>query len=174
VTGQYYFELEVLETCLGAGRAFALGFVWGPLCREGGRGLLPESASSLPRSLVLGGEPPLLYLGGLSLGEPRTRRLALPIVAGSVLGVLLEASAGSGEAPATLRLAVFQDGALRAEALQPVLQEQAPWAFVPGARPQGVVDLCGSVRSVRLRDVSRLPPHVPAAAGPLRSRVGGS
>jgi len=140
---RYYLEAEVLEVAeKRSGRTMALGFAW-PL--PGGH--LPETAAALPRAFVVGGDLPRAHLGGRDLGKVSGWRPVLDVAAGTRLGWLLEADAGA------LRLSVLQDGTCRC-----VVEAARPegW-FGP---PHGVVDVCGTVRRVQLRQGA---PPLPSA-----------
>jgi len=163
---RYYFEVEVLEMLeQRSSKTLALGFAW-PLCAAeaassqpaseaapawsaGGR--VPESAAGLPRSVVVGGDLPKVHLGGKEIGKVVGWRPLLDVAAGTVLAALLEVDVS------TFRVTVFQDSVRR-------FSTEA--AFPEGwtGAPHGVVDVCGAVRCVRLRQ-GALPPEDAAEEG---------
>ncbi|CAE8663927.1 unnamed protein product, partial [Polarella glacialis] len=105
---------------------------------------LPEMARQLPRSFVVGGDLPRAYLGGVELRKVSGWRPITDVQVGTVLGVLLEVEAKR------LRLSVFQDGVRKC-------CEEAPRHAEWQGQPFGVVDVCGTVRSVELRQGGRVP-----------------
>ncbi|CAE8587699.1 unnamed protein product [Polarella glacialis] len=112
---------------------------------------LPESAAALPRSVVIGGDLPKAFVGGQEVARINTGwRPLLDLVPGSVLGALLEVDAGDEQ----MRLAVFQDGERRAFAEAPVPRD---WRWPSLGDPSGVVDVCGNVLRVALRQNARPP-----------------
>jgi len=166
---RYYFDFEVREAIQkGATRTLALGFAWppslvttaqadgSPVAAKGeaqspgallrhrsfsavdGRASLPETANELLHAFIVGGDLPHIRLGGVSLGKVSGWRPLKDVVAGSVLGCLLE------QDERVWRLKIFQDGTCRCET------EVVPptWGADP---PHGVIDVCGSVRCVELR-----------------------
>jgi len=172
---RYYFEVEVLEVLeQRSSKTLALGFAW-PLCvpeplpappvpaSEAAAptpeaavptwvvsGRLPENASALPRSFVVGGDLPKVHLAGKELGKVSGWRPILDVGAGAVLGALLEVDVS------TCRLTIFQNSELRftTEASLPEGWTGAPY---------GIVDVCGTVRRVQLRQ-GALPPSQEASA----------
>eukprot|EP00435_Cladocopium_sp_Y103_P010477 s1104_g2.t1 len=132
------FYFEVLVDALSekrTNRTLALGFVWqlpqalllGP---ETGRkrpaalwapdGQMPEQALQLPRSLVLGGDPPKAYLAGKEVAKLSWRPL-LEVTLKNVLGVLLEMTADH------LSISIFQDGDLKCTVEAPVPEDAGLW-----------------------------------------------
>lgn len=136
---------------------------------------LPEMLSGLPRSFSIGGDLPRVHLGCQELCKISGWRPLMELEVGSVVGALLE------ETPVGRRLTVVQDGTARCSAEAPV---PAEW----GDEVYGVVDVCGTVQRVELRQVvappageAMWPPPTsrksidffsragPAASGPSRS-----
>ncbi|CAK0792445.1 unnamed protein product [Prorocentrum cordatum] len=172
----YYFEVEVTQVSeKRTGRTVALGFAWplqaswpqdpadvGPTPSASSSkvaasawelsGRLPENASAMTRAFVAGGDLPKAFLGGRELGKLSGWRPVLDVGAGAVLGALLEVG------PGALRLTVFQDAVRRCS---------TEAALPPGwsGAPHGVVDVCGSVQGVRLRQGAAPPRAAPAEGG---------
>eukprot|EP00928_Gymnodinium_smaydae_P092493 TRINITY_DN7637_c0_g1_i1.p1 TRINITY_DN7637_c0_g1~~TRINITY_DN7637_c0_g1_i1.p1 ORF type:complete len:671 (-),score=167.49 TRINITY_DN7637_c0_g1_i1:51-2063(-) len=141
----YYYELEIREVAeKRQGRTLVLGFAW-PLTSgqdtsaDVDWGRLPETAAELSRAFVLGGDLPRAYLAGSDLGKVTGWRPLLELSGGTMIGALLRVLGD------TLRLSIIQDGVPRctAEATLP-----AGWG---ACDPHGVVDVCGTVHSVELR-----------------------
>jgi len=176
---QHFFELEVLELVRGTARSLSLGFSWADDAEEGtdeetslSMPPLVGAAGLLPHAFVVGGELPRAHLCGKCLEADIAWRPIIHLTEGSHVGVMLELApappAASGEdlerwldeaamasEAAELRLSVWQDGVRRAEVLG-----RLSWADEgrllhrvladPTRGVRGVVDLCGSVRRVRL------------------------
>mmetsp|Transcript_19695 Transcript_19695/g.59933 ORF Transcript_19695/g.59933 Transcript_19695/m.59933 type:complete len:660 (+) Transcript_19695:3-1982(+) len=143
---QYYFEVEVLDAaqrCTGTTRTVSLGFAWSAPGEAAARP--PEMARQLPRSFVVGGDLPRAYLSGRELCKVLGWRPLFDVAGGSVIGALLQVRAGSA------RLTVVQDGACRCSA-----EAELPEGRWEGA-PHGVVDVCGTVQRVALRQGAEVP-----------------
>mmetsp|Transcript_71263 Transcript_71263/g.202020 ORF Transcript_71263/g.202020 Transcript_71263/m.202020 type:complete len:630 (-) Transcript_71263:15-1904(-) len=152
---RYYLEAVVLGVLeQRTSRAPAIGFAWplrpaGEASRETwAAGGVPENAASLPRSFVAGGDLPRAHLGGKELGKLSGWRPLLDVRAGTVLGALLELDAGMG------RLSVFQDSICRC-----VTEGAVPDSW--SGAPHGVIDVCGNVCSVQLRQGAMPPVDTP-------------
>lgn len=159
----YYFELEVLQTELATNQTLALGFCW----HRAGLRMQDPLPTELFGSFLLGGELPRALFGDTEVCRPVGWRPLVHVVSGSRVGALLEVRdhVGGKEMP-LLRLSIIQDGTLRAEAAiwsstLPTLTEEskdAVLAAVAGKRPYGLVQVCGSVTSVRLcTDITEPP-----------------
>lgn len=176
---KYYFEFDVLEVSeKRTNRTLSLGFAWmlpqGILEEQGAgdsseaaaarpslkraasswvpTGALPESASQLPRSFVVGGDLPKALLGGREVGKVQGWRPLLDVVAGTVLGALLEVD------DAILRIKVMQDGRERCCIEGPLPDE---WRWPNLVAPNGVVDVCGKITQVALRQGASPPEPLP-------------
>ena len=150
----YYYELEVLQTELATNRTLALGFCWS-------KGLRSQDPwpQDLPGSFLLGGELPRAVFGSTEVCRPVGWRPLVHVLSGSRVGALLEVrDHAAGSQLPVLRLSIIQDGSLRAEAaiywssLDTLTEESrsAVMAAVAGRRPFGLVEVGGSVSSVRL------------------------
>jgi len=141
---RYYFEVEVLRTSekpRGTTRTVSIGFAWSDAA---GFGYLPEQANQLRRALVAGGDLPRAHLDGSEVKKLSGWRPLVDVGEGAVLGAMLEVEAE------LLRLVIFQDGKQRCSV------EVAHTLSWPG-EPHGVVDVCGTVQQVALRQGSALP-----------------
>ncbi|CAJ1432279.1 unnamed protein product, partial [Effrenium voratum] len=158
-TNRYYFEVRVETTAeKRTNRTLALGFAWhlphALLMNEHDSpsylrrrasvwsldGHMPENASGLPRSLILGGDPPKAYLGGKEIAKLSWRPL-LECALGTVLGLALDMEEDK------LRVSVYQDGAQKCVVEAPVPED---WTWPGLGAPNGVLDVCGGVTSVAL------------------------
>jgi len=168
---RYYFKVQVLEVSeKRTNRTMSLGFAWrlphamledsqeapdssAPSSSTGSRaqfrrasswvtGGMPENASGLPRSFILGGDLPKAYLGGREIAKVTGWRPLLDVVPGSTIGALIEVHADD-----RLRLSIFQDEIYRCS-VEATLPEDWRWPAL-GA-PNGVVDVCGMVTSAAL------------------------
>eukprot|EP00927_Polykrikos_kofoidii_P049606 TRINITY_DN43644_c0_g1_i1.p1 TRINITY_DN43644_c0_g1~~TRINITY_DN43644_c0_g1_i1.p1 ORF type:complete len:805 (-),score=128.97 TRINITY_DN43644_c0_g1_i1:111-2432(-) len=174
--GRYYFEAVVQAVSgkkRGTTRTLSIGFAW-PLARSvsdtsvdtgGVKVRLPEMANQMKCAFVVGGDLPRVFLAGRPVKSVTGWRPLFDTVAGVSLGALLEAdvSPGGNADDGVLRLMIFQDGVLRCttEAAAP-----ADWLEVP---PHGVVDVCGNVLGIELRQGAQppLPRSVEEAASPV-------
>lgn len=165
---QYYFEFEVTEVDPLRPRTLSFGFAWEPW-ESWIDGDAPSAgisvASRLRYSFIVGGELPRYHFGGRDRGKLLSWRPRIDVVDGSVLGALLEvredAAEGSGADSRALRLLVFQDGALRTEVVEKIRLSADSWAEALRTGPHGVVDVCGNVRCVQLRQGGMPPQPTP-------------
>lgn len=170
---RHYFEVTILDAAnSGTTRTLYLGFAWpAEDCSEDDLGAsaasaasadgeataklrrssttshqdavvagraLPESSRELPCAFVIGGDLTRAYLGGVDLGKVSGWRPLKDAATGSRIGCLLEQDAERW------RLSIYQDGTRRCK----VEATPPPWASGP---PHGLVDVCGGVRRVQLR-----------------------
>lgn len=141
---RYYFEFEVLkvaEKSRGTTRTVSLGFTWP---ESKGTVALPEQAGQLSRAFVAGGDLPRAYFDGCELMKISGWRPLLEVCQGTVLGAMLEID------DTVLRLTIFQDGKKRCSV-------EAVQALSWSGEPHGVVDVCGTVQQVALRQRSTFP-----------------
>lgn len=168
-SAKYYFEIEVLELAEYRGtKAMALGFAW-PLMEAASscegccaspsdamawtqRKWLPEHASELRSSFLVGGDLPRAHLAGKELCKVSGWRPLKDVVEGSVLGALLDVEEN------VLRLSIFQDGTRRC-----VVEAPVEGGCMQGP-PHGVVDICGALLRVQLRQAA-MPPDANDALG---------
>lgn len=120
-------------------------------------GRLPEEVIQLPRSLLVGGGRTKAHLAGEELCSISGWRPATDVLAGSVIGVLLEEQS-NGEACDTACIVVFQNGLRRCSTTATI-----PLEWSVSAAPHGVVDINGTIRRVELRQ-GAVPPDDPRAA----------
>lgn len=149
-TRSYYFEFEILDmNSSPTTQGLSLGFAWPPFREISGKLTLPEFASKLPRSFILGGEPPRAHLGGRIVGHPPSWRPLIHTREGSVVGALLEirGELGNGQ---SLHFKIFQDGVQRCE-IQELVPPDESWDCTATSEPHAVIDLCGNVRCVQVR-----------------------
>lgn len=181
---RFYFEFSVLEAMSrGTSRTLSMGFAWPPTPEQadsrGGwdeEGLpirsvsrdsllrrvegqeakasrsLPESSTQLPYAFVVGGDLPRAYLGARDLGKVSGWRPLREAKPGSRLGCLLEQD-WDLDSCSNWRLSVLLDGTRRC------CIEAEPPNWGPGA-PHGLVDVCGSVKRVRLMQTLEPPPEI--------------
>jgi len=100
--------------------------------------------------VVVGGDIPKVYLAGKELCKVSGWRPILDVKVGTTLGALMEVDV------TTLRTSIFQDGVCRF-----TTEAALPDAWT--SAPHGVVDVCGTVRCVRLHQ-GAWPPEAPVEA----------
>jgi hypothetical protein len=185
----YYFETciqAVSGKSRGTTRTFSIGFAWPRLaavseCEVASDASteiqfrLPEMATQLKCGFVVGGDLPRAFMGGKCVKNVSGWRPLLEVVSGVSIGALLEIEeltqqtpapkviAGSGSG-SKFRLKVFQQGTLRCTIETPAPTE---WLRIP---PYGVVDVCGNVLGVELRQGAE-PPLSPPQTGIAPSGV---
>uniref|UniRef100_A0A7S1R742 Uncharacterized protein n=1 Tax=Alexandrium catenella TaxID=2925 RepID=A0A7S1R742_ALECA len=160
--------MDVAQRCTGTTRTLSLGFAWpgqpqnapAPTVQEAISGCctasatspqvtsarLPEMARSLPRSFVVGGDLPRVYLGGKEFSRISSGwRPLFDVCTGSVLGALLQVQSS------TAKLTILQDGVCRCTVEVELPDDR--WA----ASPHGAVDVCGTVQCVALRQGVEIP-----------------
>lgn len=168
-----YFEVDVLEVAERRMlKTLWIGFVWpqsdtndstvasgifagdptssssAPPCASFGR-WLPETADDLRNAFIVGGDPPKVrYLDGEASKVAGWRPIR-EVVVGSTLGALLEEDGDE------ISLTVYQDGLRRCST------SASSRGFGAGA-PHGLVDVCGSVVAVELKQ-GAVPPATPRA-----------
>merc|ERR1712137_158526 len=150
LTTRYFFEVEVLDIKTPLMVAFALGFVWEPVALDG----LLNFAEGVPHEFMAGHEPPQCHFCGEDLGRPGSWRPLMHLVEGDIVGAELVISWRSlyrktGNHP-TLTLTIFQNKDKVAEVSTLHEPSSGNWLIYPGISPHGIVDVTGSVRSVRL------------------------
>eukprot|EP00927_Polykrikos_kofoidii_P022594 TRINITY_DN2102_c0_g1_i1.p1 TRINITY_DN2102_c0_g1~~TRINITY_DN2102_c0_g1_i1.p1 ORF type:complete len:426 (-),score=44.60 TRINITY_DN2102_c0_g1_i1:77-1318(-) len=139
---RYSFDFDVLELQRGSVRTLSVGVVLDPSW-AGKKSLSSiESANLLPRAFIVGGDPPRWFFDTREVAKVVGWRPIRDVKVGSTLQVVLEATADS------MRLAVLQDGQLRTEQHVTCSTSSHLWAFT--SEPRGVVDVCGTVKRVRL------------------------
>mmetsp|Transcript_12266 Transcript_12266/g.28644 ORF Transcript_12266/g.28644 Transcript_12266/m.28644 type:complete len:666 (+) Transcript_12266:169-2166(+) len=180
-TPQYYFEIDVREPFHTAtkSKTLFLGFAWPPRGPTGtvdgassssscsSFGSLPEVSSEMPRALVVGGDLPKVFCDGKEVGKLQGWRPMRDVGPGSLLGALLApvqseqqqsspavaGSSGSSTVVGKWKLSIFQDAELKCTVDVGLpsswMEQQAP--------PYGLVDVCGAVKCVKLRQ-NALPP----------------
>jgi len=144
---RYYFEVTVLEAaqrCTGTTRTVSLGFAW--WLDGAAHARVPEMARQLPRSMVIGGDLPRAYVAGREHSKVSGWRPLFEVSAGTVLGALLQVQANKA------KLTILQDGARRCHS-EAEIPEDSSW----GAAPHGVVDVCGTVQRVVLKQGAEVP-----------------
>ncbi|CAK9032739.1 unnamed protein product [Durusdinium trenchii] len=159
---RFYFEVEVESLAeKRTNRTLALGFVWqlphaillGPesLKRPASLwtpdGQMPEQALQLPRSFVLGGDPPKAYLAGREVAKLSWRPL-LEVALKNTLGVFLEMQTDR------LIISIFQDGELKCTNEAPVPED---WKWPSLGSPHGLLDVAGTVTALKLRHGAEPP-----------------
>ena len=167
---RYFFQVKVEALAeKRSNKTLALGFVWplphallldsdeAPQMRRRAShwtsdGHMPELAYQLPRSFVVGGDPPKAYMGGKELAKITWRPL-LECTVGTVLGLVLDVG------PSTLSLTVYQDGEEKCKVEGPLNED---WRWPSLGAPNGVVDVCGAVSSISLCQGAQ-PPDPPLA-----------
>jgi len=198
-TRDRYFELEVQELGerRGSIRTLLAGFIWRPLPHEEGvqgdawptrRAPLLDSASQMPRCLVVGGDLPRAFLGGRDLKRIAGWRPLVDLTEGCTVGVLLEESQAEqefafpacassallaegrgsaglavGESMRRHQLTIFQDGVRRCS-----VEADVPEAW--GDDVFGIVDVCGTVQRIALRQAA-LPPGQASPAGSSKGEL---
>merc|ERR1712060_377980 len=111
-------------------------------------------------AFVVGGDLPKAHLGGREIGKVTGWRPLRDVVAGSRVGALLEQTSSE------ISLTVYQDGALRSSTKASLPQG---WGQ---AAVHGVVDVCGHVRRVEIKQGMAPPVQVtdaPVKQGPPSS-----
>ncbi|CAE7679866.1 spoVK [Symbiodinium sp. KB8] len=165
---RYFFQVKIEAMAeKRSNRTLALGFVWPlphALLLEGDEapqlkrraslwtsdGHMPELAHQLPRSFVVGGDPPKAYMGGRELAKISWRPL-LECIVGAELGVVLDVG------PSSLTLSIFEEGEEKCVVEGPLNEE---WRWPSLGAPNGVLDVCGTVTSVSLSQGAQ-PPDLP-------------
>lgn len=175
----YYFEIEVREMVqrsIITTKTLSIGFVWLPRwpsppasCADHASSSsifaspgastvsVPELVGQMPRSIVIGGDLPRASFGGQELRKVTGWRPLLELQVGTTVGALLEEV---GREPGLHRLTIFQDGVRRCHA-----EANVPPEWGCGAVIHGVVDVCGTVQAVQLRQAA----EPPITAAPLAS-----
>jgi len=152
---QYYYEIDVREPHLPStrSRTILLGFAWArnpaSATAEPDFGILPEVSSEMPRTLVVGGDLPKVFLDGKEVAKVPGWRPVKDVVPGTMLGLQL-APVGNH----VWQLSIFQDADLRCT-INVTLPES--WTEAP---PHALIDVCGAVKCVKLRQ-NALPPLPP-------------
>eukprot|EP00927_Polykrikos_kofoidii_P082559 TRINITY_DN8230_c0_g1_i1.p1 TRINITY_DN8230_c0_g1~~TRINITY_DN8230_c0_g1_i1.p1 ORF type:complete len:312 (+),score=35.47 TRINITY_DN8230_c0_g1_i1:77-1012(+) len=137
----YGFKFEILE--LNRSRdALSVGVILDSPWSFDPSQPLARSAQILPRALTVGGNPSHWYFDGRKIAEAKGWRPARDLKVGSVVEIVVEATDD------TLHLFLSHNGRLRTETRVKRELSQHPWAFT--SFPRGVVDVCGTVQSIRL------------------------
>jgi len=102
-------------------------------------------ARTLPRSFIVGGDLPRVYLAGKEHSKVSGWRPLCDVGAGAVLGALLQVHS------LTAKLTILQDGVARC-----TVETELPDSRWDGP-PHGVVDVCGTVQRVVLRQGVEIP-----------------
>lgn len=170
---RYYYEFEVLETAqrvTGTTRTLSLGFAWHgppperPVVDAAGAGCfqaaqvqatgssavprVPDMARSHPLSFVVGGDLPRVYVATKEISKVSSGwRPLFDVGVGSVLGVMLQVQLGSA------KLVILQDGSCRCSMEAQLPSDDARWS----GPPHGVIDVCGTVQRVALRQGAEIP-----------------
>eukprot|EP00927_Polykrikos_kofoidii_P082560 TRINITY_DN8230_c0_g2_i1.p1 TRINITY_DN8230_c0_g2~~TRINITY_DN8230_c0_g2_i1.p1 ORF type:complete len:199 (+),score=16.37 TRINITY_DN8230_c0_g2_i1:429-1025(+) len=138
----YGFKFEILELNRHQGDALSVGVILDSPWSLDHSQPLARNAHTLPRALTVGGNPSHWYFDGRKIAEAKEWCPVRDLQEGSVVEVAVEATGDS------LHLFVSHGGRLRTEMCVKRELSLHPWAFT--SFPRGVVDVCGTVQSIRL------------------------
>mmetsp|Transcript_12674 Transcript_12674/g.32860 ORF Transcript_12674/g.32860 Transcript_12674/m.32860 type:complete len:184 (+) Transcript_12674:1-552(+) len=116
----------------------------------------------MSRAFVVGGDLPRAHLGGRELRKITGWRPMLDTEVGSVVGVMLERLEAKEDGLCLHRLTVVQNGARRCS-----VEAEIPQAWREACSVHGVVDVCGTVQCVELRQAMPPPAAPPPPPAPV-------